>query len=57
MKRFGLQAPPTETGVLEDQEQAVKRREARAKRFGTKLVVTRGEPVKLVDELRNAFYS
>lgn len=48
MKRFGLQTPPTGVQV-EEAKDCVQRREARAKRFGTKLVAARGEPIKLVD--------
>lgn len=45
MKRFGFEAPPTGS----DPVLSVGRREARAKRFGTKLVAAKGEPIKLMN--------
>ncbi len=45
--RFGLEDSPS---VLEKVEpKTVECREARAKRFGTKLVASRGEVIQLVD--------
>lgn len=46
MKRFGLGG----VSMLEEPnpEDSVERRKARAKRFGTKLVAAKGEPIKLV---------
>ena len=46
MKRFGLGG----VSMLEEPnpEDSVERRKVRAKRFGTKLVAAKGEPVKLM---------
>ena len=46
-ERFGLSK---EEGEGESDGEGVERREARAKRFGTKLVAYKGEPIKLVDK-------
>ena len=47
-ERFGLSKDEAEEGVAD--VESVERREARAKRFGTKVVAYKGEPVKLVDK-------
>ena len=47
-ERFGLSKDEAEEGVAD--VESVERREARAKRFGTKAVAYKGEPVKLVDK-------
>ena len=47
-ERFGLSEGEGERCA--NNEDPVEKREARAKRFGTKLVAYKGEPVKLVDE-------
>ncbi len=45
--RFGLEKSPARLDQGE-KEGSIQRREARAKRFGTKLVATGGEPIKLI---------
>ncbi len=47
MKRFGLQKHLF--SGLEDSQHIMEQREARAKRFGTVLVASEGEPIKLVN--------
>ena len=47
--RFGLSKDEEEEGGVKEGE-VVEKREARAKRFGTKLLAIQGEPVTLMDK-------